>query len=53
MFPQSNNLLSQWTVYQVLLLYGLSEYINSTKRGVNLFSQNKEGIFSLFGKFEA
>nr|GLL44535.1 uncharacterized protein At4g17910 isoform X2 [Ipomoea trifida] len=36
--------------YQVLLLLGLNEYLLSDKRGADLISQNKEGIFSIFGK---
>lgn len=35
--------------YQVCLLLGLNEYLLSDKRGANLISQNKEGIFSIFG----
>ncbi|XP_031098352.1 uncharacterized protein At4g17910 isoform X2 [Ipomoea triloba] len=35
--------------YQVLLLLGLNEYLLSDKRGADLISQNKEGIFSIFG----
>ncbi|GLJ39401.1 hypothetical protein SUGI_0804640 [Cryptomeria japonica] len=36
-------------VYQVALLCGLNKYLLSDGRGTNIFSLNKEGIFSLFG----
>eukprot|EP00250_Pteridium_aquilinum_P000292 c10325_g1_i3 orf=501-1436(+) len=36
-------------VYQLILLNGLNTYLNSAQRGPGLISQNKEGIFSLFG----
>lgn len=35
--------------YQYLLLQGLNEYMLSDKRGTDIISQNKEGIFSIFG----
>ncbi|KAJ3673364.1 hypothetical protein LUZ60_006738 [Juncus effusus] len=35
--------------YQTVLKLGLSEYLISNEREANLISQNKEGIFSLFG----
>lgn len=35
--------------YQLILLGGLNSYLNSAQRGASLFSQNKEGIFSLLG----
>ncbi|KAJ4768766.1 GPI-anchored wall transfer protein 1 [Rhynchospora pubera] len=35
--------------YQMILAFGLSEYLTSSKREANLISQNKEGIFSIFG----
>ncbi|KAJ3700048.1 hypothetical protein LUZ61_003753 [Rhynchospora tenuis] len=35
--------------YQMVLAFGLSEYLTSSKREPNLISQNKEGIFSIFG----
>ncbi|KAL2518991.1 Uncharacterized protein Adt_15238 [Abeliophyllum distichum] len=35
--------------YQVFLSRGLNEYLLSEKRGTNVMSQNKEGIFSIFG----
>ena len=52
-FVKSNNVSFQWTVYQFVLFCGLNEYLNSTERGASLLSQNKEGIFSLFGRFGA
>ncbi|KAK4484200.1 hypothetical protein RD792_011422 [Penstemon davidsonii] len=36
--------------YQTLLLCGLNEYLLSENRGTDIISQNKEGIFSIFGK---
>ncbi|MCO5572118.1 hypothetical protein L7F22_025869 [Adiantum nelumboides] len=36
-------------VYQLCLLSGLNNYLNSTQRGIDCISQNKEGIFSLVG----
>ncbi|XP_042485665.1 S-locus-specific glycoprotein S13-like [Macadamia integrifolia] len=35
--------------YQTCLLYGLNEYLLSSRRGKDIISQNKEGIFSIFG----
>ncbi|GAB2209413.1 hypothetical protein Droror1_Dr00026627 [Drosera rotundifolia] len=35
--------------YQICLLQGLNEYLVSDKRGRDFISQNKEGIFSIFG----
>ncbi|XP_077243831.1 transferases, transferring acyl groups [Tasmannia lanceolata] len=35
--------------YQICLLCGLNEYLISNKREMNIISQNKEGIFSIFG----
>ncbi|CAK9143514.1 unnamed protein product [Ilex paraguariensis] len=35
--------------YQVCLLHGLNVYLLSDKRGTDIISQNKEGIFSIFG----
>ncbi|CAN6486693.1 unnamed protein product [Victoria cruziana] len=37
------------SAYQICLLSGLSEYLTSRERTMDLFSQNKEGIVSLFG----
>lgn len=37
------------TAYQAVLLCGLNGYLISDQRGANIFSLNKEGIFSLFG----
>ncbi|KAF3788523.1 Uncharacterized protein EJ110_NYTH07899 [Nymphaea thermarum] len=37
------------SAYQICLLFGLNEYLTSRERNMNLFSQNKEGIISLFG----
>ncbi|XP_012849878.1 PREDICTED: uncharacterized protein At4g17910-like, partial [Erythranthe guttata] len=36
--------------YQALLLCGLNKYIMSEERKPDIFSQNKEGIFSIFGE---
>ncbi|XP_043699073.1 uncharacterized protein At4g17910 [Telopea speciosissima] len=36
--------------YQTCLLYGLNEYLLSNRRGKDIISQNKEGIFSIFGE---
>ncbi|CAA0809045.1 Uncharacterized protein SHERM_11251 [Striga hermonthica] len=35
--------------YQALLSCGLNEYLLLEERGADIFSQNKEGIFSIFG----
>ncbi|KAL3497812.1 hypothetical protein ACH5RR_040544 [Cinchona calisaya] len=35
--------------YQFFLSHGLNEYLLSDKRGADVISQNKEGIFSIFG----
>ncbi|KAL1531868.1 hypothetical protein AAHA92_31955 [Salvia divinorum] len=35
--------------YQALLLCGLNKYLLSDERKSDIFSQNKEGIFSIFG----
>ncbi|CAH9117259.1 unnamed protein product [Cuscuta europaea] len=35
--------------YQLCLLLGFNEYLLSDKRGADLISQNKEGVFSIFG----
>ncbi|XP_058085144.1 uncharacterized protein At4g17910 isoform X2 [Magnolia sinica] len=35
--------------YQICLMCGLNEYLVSNKREANLISQNKEGLFSIFG----
>ncbi|KAM7493926.1 hypothetical protein LguiB_028535 [Lonicera macranthoides] len=35
--------------YQVCLMHGLNVYLLSDKRGTDIISQNKEGIFSIFG----
>ncbi|KAL6007225.1 hypothetical protein ACLOJK_032721 [Asimina triloba] len=37
--------------YQVSLKCGLNDYLLSNKREANLISQNKEGLFSIFGEF--
>ncbi|KAG0470210.1 hypothetical protein HPP92_016910 [Vanilla planifolia] len=36
-------------VYQISLTYGLNEYLLSNRRASDIVSQNKEGIFSVFG----
>lgn len=35
--------------YQCWLTYGLNAYLLSNQRGTDIISQNKEGIFSIFG----
>ncbi|GLT72569.1 hypothetical protein SLA2020_444930 [Shorea laevis] len=35
--------------YQICLMHGLNLYLLSNKRGIDIISQNKEGIFSIFG----
>ncbi|KAI3716731.1 hypothetical protein L1987_67818 [Smallanthus sonchifolius] len=35
--------------YQVCLLNGLNSYLLSAERGTDIISQNKEGIYSIFG----
>ncbi|KZV37932.1 hypothetical protein F511_17704 [Dorcoceras hygrometricum] len=35
--------------YQAVLLFGLNGYMLSEARGTDIISQNKEGIFSIFG----
>nr|CAB3500667.1 unnamed protein product [Digitaria exilis] len=35
--------------YQIWLSSGLNEYLISDKRGADIISQNKEGIYSIFG----
>ncbi|KAK1421455.1 hypothetical protein QVD17_23799 [Tagetes erecta] len=35
--------------YQVCLMNGLNSYLLSPERGTNIISQNKEGIYSIFG----
>lgn len=35
--------------YQVCLKFWLSDYLLSEERGLDIFSQNKEGFFSIFG----
>ena len=36
--------------YQFCLICGLNEYLLSNERGMDIISQNKEGIFSIFGE---
>lgn len=36
--------------YEICLICGLNEYLLSNKRAMNLISQNKEGLFSVFGE---
>ncbi|PIN03519.1 putative membrane protein [Handroanthus impetiginosus] len=36
--------------YQAILLAGLNKYLISGERGTDIFSQNKEGIISIFGE---
>ncbi|AES62514.2 GPI-anchored wall transfer protein [Medicago truncatula] len=35
--------------YQFCLMHGLNHYLLSNERGTDIISQNKEGIFSIFG----
>lgn len=35
--------------YQIFLVQGLNTYLLSDERGMSIISQNKEGIFSIFG----
>ncbi|KAI4328061.1 hypothetical protein L6164_020453 [Bauhinia variegata] len=35
--------------YQFCLVHGLNHYLLSNERGMDIISQNKEGIFSIFG----
>ncbi|KAL2901373.1 hypothetical protein RDABS01_026455 [Bienertia sinuspersici] len=37
--------------YQIFLVQGLNTYLLSDVRGMGIISQNKEGIFSIFGYF--
>ncbi|XP_057520905.1 uncharacterized protein At4g17910 [Amaranthus tricolor] len=37
--------------YQILLVQGLNTYLLSDVRGMDIISQNKEGIYSIFGYF--
>ncbi|KAL5075946.1 hypothetical protein RYX36_014930, partial [Vicia faba] len=34
--------------YQFSLMHGLNHYLLSSERGMDIISQNKEGIFSIF-----
>ena len=36
--------------YEVWLMQGLNMYLLSNERGRDIISQNKEGLFSIFGK---
>lgn len=36
--------------YQVFLMRGLNLYLLSEERGADIISQNKEGIYSIFGE---
>jgi phosphatidylinositol glycan class W len=38
------------TGYQVWLSFGLNEYLISNERSADIISQNKEGVYSIFGK---
>ena len=40
----------QFLGYQAGLMYGLNVYLLSNERGTDIISQNKEGIFSIFGE---
>ena len=41
--------ICEFTVYQCCLIRGLNVYLLSNDRGTDLISQNKEGLFSIFG----
>ncbi|XP_054824549.1 uncharacterized protein At4g17910 isoform X2 [Prosopis cineraria] len=49
--PQYSGILGSLVlvVYQLCLLLGLNNYLLSNERGTDIISQNKEGLFSLFG----
>ncbi|KNA13715.1 hypothetical protein SOVF_113860 [Spinacia oleracea] len=41
--------LSILTGYQIFLVQGLNKYLLSDVRGLDIISENKEGVFSIFG----
>ncbi|KAK4262995.1 hypothetical protein QN277_028477 [Acacia crassicarpa] len=49
--PQYSGILGSLVLvgYQLCLLCGLNNYLLSNERGTDIISQNKEGLFSLFG----
>ncbi|KAI8531008.1 hypothetical protein RHMOL_Rhmol11G0104300 [Rhododendron molle] len=49
--PKYSGILGSLIVvgYQVCLINGLNVYLLSNERGTDIISQNKEGIFSIFG----
>ncbi|KAG5524178.1 hypothetical protein RHGRI_030993 [Rhododendron griersonianum] len=50
--PKYSGILGSLLVvgYQVCLINGLNVYLLSNERGTDIISQNKEGIFSIFGE---
>ena len=49
-FSVDKLLLFIFTGYQVWLNFGLNEYLTSDERSVDIIGQNKEGVYSIFGK---
>ncbi|KAL2344214.1 hypothetical protein Fmac_005499 [Flemingia macrophylla] len=49
--PQYSGVLGSIVLvgYQFCLMHGLNHYLLSNERGMDILSQNKEGIFSIFG----
>ncbi|TKY58536.1 endoplasmic reticulum membrane [Spatholobus suberectus] len=49
--PQYSGILGSLVLvgYQFCLMHGLNHYLLSNERGMDILSQNKEGIFSIFG----
>lgn len=49
--PQCSGILGALVLvgYQICLMHGLNVYMLSNERGMDIISQNKEGIFSIFG----
>ncbi|XP_020203714.1 uncharacterized protein At4g17910 [Cajanus cajan] len=49
--PQYSGVLGSLVLvgYQFCLMHGLNHYLLSNERGMDIISQNKEGIFSIFG----
>lgn len=50
--PQYSGVLGSLVLvgYQFCLMHGLNHYLLSNERGMDIISQNKEGIFSIFGE---
>ena len=49
-FSVDKLLLFIFTGYQVWLNFGLNEYLTSDERSADIIGQNKEGVYSIFGK---